>query len=111
MQDKPNNGFNLKLFLISGLLLVLPTWYVFYHMTWTNLPVDVSTHGYGVDNLLIYVHILMGVLFVGWVGYFIYVLLRFSKKRNPQADYIGVRSHASSYLEGIVALVEGVLLV
>jgi len=39
------------------------------------------------------------------------VLVRFHRKRHPRADYLGVRSHASSYLEGAVALVEGVLLV
>src|SRR5262249_2987493 len=32
-------------------------------------------------------------------------------KRNPKADYVGVRNHASSYIEITVALIEGVLLV
>jgi cytochrome c oxidase subunit 2 len=75
-----------------------------------GLPVLASEHGARVDLLIIYVHYLMAALFVGWVLYFIYVLLRFNHKANPKADYVGIRSHASSYVEAAVALVEGVLL-
>jgi len=70
-----------------------------------------SEHGQQVDNLIIYVHWLMIVLFVGWLAYFAYTLFRFHHSRNPKADYFGVRNHASNYIEGAVALVEGVLLV
>src|SRR5258708_16973289 len=76
-----------------------------------GLPVLASDHGQQVDNLIIYVHWLMIVLFVGWLAYFAYTLFRFHKSRNPKADYFGVRNHASSYIEGAVALVEGILLV
>jgi cytochrome c oxidase subunit II len=76
-----------------------------------GLPVVVSEHGRQVDDLIIYIHLLMIGLFVGWLTYFVYVLLRFRRARNPRADYFGVRNHASSYIEGAVALVEGVLLV
>src|SRR5438128_2546491 len=76
-----------------------------------GLPVLASEHGQQVDNLIIYVHWLMIVLFVGWLAYFAYALFRFHRSRNPKADYIGVKSHASSYIEGAVAIVEGVLLI
>ncbi|HEV2393844.1 MAG TPA: cytochrome c oxidase subunit II [Verrucomicrobiae bacterium] len=76
-----------------------------------GLPVLASEHGRQVDDLIIYVHWLMIVLFVGWIAYFAYVLFRFHHSRNPKADYFGVRSHISSWIEGIVALVEGILLV
>jgi len=76
-----------------------------------GLPVLASEHGKDVDNLIIYVHCLMIVLFVGWLTYFAYTLFRFHRSRNPKANYIGVKSHASSYIEGAVALVEGVLLI
>src|SRR5687768_14438602 len=76
-----------------------------------NLPELGSEHGQHVDTLIIYVHWLMIALFVGWLAYFAYVLFRFSKSRNPKADHIGARTHASSYIEGAVALVEGVLLI
>jgi cytochrome c oxidase subunit II len=76
-----------------------------------GLPVVASEHGQHVDNLLIYVHGLMLVLFVGWLGYFGYALVRFRRSRNPKADYVGVKGHASSYIEGAVALVEALLLI
>ncbi len=70
-----------------------------------------AVHAQGLDNLLWYVHVLMAVLFVGWLIYFLYVIVRFRKSRNPKADYHGVRGHASSYAEAMVAIVELVLLV
>lgn len=76
-----------------------------------SMPVLASKHGADVDRLIIFVHWLMGALFLGWILYFLYVLLRFNRKANPKADYVGIRGHASNYIELIVALIEGVLLV
>ena len=76
-----------------------------------GLPVLASEHGRDVDNLIIYVHWLMILLFIGWLGYFAYVLIRFHRSRNPKADYAGVKNHASNYIEGAVALIEGILLI
>jgi cytochrome c oxidase subunit II len=76
-----------------------------------GLPVLASQHGENVDKLIIYVHYLMAVLFVGWILYFIYVLFRFRKSANPKADYVGIRGHISNYIEGAVATVEIILLV
>ena len=56
-------------------------------------------------------HVFMLVLFVGWGGFFVYALFRFRRSANPVANYTGVRSHASSYLEIAVAVVEAILLV
>jgi cytochrome c oxidase subunit 2 len=53
----------------------------------------------------------MLALFVGWIIYFFYALHRFRSSRNPKADYVGVRNHASSYIEVAVAGVEAVLLI
>ena len=75
-----------------------------------GMPVLASKHGQDVDNLIVYVHWLMIALFVGWFGYFVYVLFRFHRTRNPKADYLGVRNHASNYIEVVVALVEAVIL-
>jgi cytochrome c oxidase subunit II len=75
-----------------------------------SLPVLASKHGADVDKLIIYVHWLMGALFTGWILYFIYALVRFNNKANPKADYVGIKGHASSYIELVVALIEGVLL-
>jgi cytochrome c oxidase subunit 2 len=76
-----------------------------------GLPVLASKHGADVDKLIIYVHYLMGALFLGWIAYFIYALVRFRKSVNPKADYVGIRGHLSSYIELAVAFVEVVLLV
>ena len=76
-----------------------------------NLPVLASENGKDVDSLIIYIHLLMIALFVGWLGYFVFAVWKFRKSRNPKADYVGVRNHASNYIEGIVALVEAELLI
>ena len=76
-----------------------------------GLPPLASENGQDVDNLIIYVHWLMIALFLGWIIYFFYALYRFRSSRNPKADYVGVRNHASSYIELAVAGVEAVLLV
>jgi cytochrome c oxidase subunit 2 len=80
-------------------------------MKFLGLPVLGSKHGADVDNFILYVHLLMIALFVGWSAYFLYTLWRFRASRNVKADYVGTTTHASSWLEGAVALVEGVLLI
>lgn len=76
-----------------------------------GLPALAAETGKAVDDLIIYIHWLMIVLFVGWFAYFLYTLWRFNARRNPKADHLGVRSHASNYIELAVAGVEVVLLV
>lgn len=75
-----------------------------------GLPPVASAHGQGVNNLIIYLHWLMGILFAGWLCYFGFTLWRFRAKRNPRGDYLGVRNHASSYVEFTVAGIEAALL-
>jgi cytochrome c oxidase subunit 2 len=75
------------------------------------LPQLASEHGAALDRALGLVHLLMAVLFVGWGAFFAYVLVRFRRKRSPVADYRGVTSHTSTWLEAAVAVVEAVLLV
>jgi cytochrome c oxidase subunit 2 len=53
----------------------------------------------------------MAALFVGWSAFFIYVLIRFRKSRQPKADYQGVKSGISTHLEFAVVLIEAVLLI
>ena len=78
---------------------------------WLGMPPLASTHGGQIDNMIGWVHIFMLILFIGWGTFFIYCLFRFRRSRQPVADYTGVKSHASSYVEGGVALVEAILLV
>ena len=78
---------------------------------WLGLPPLATAHGGQIDNLLGWIHIFMLILFVGWGGFFLYILVRFRQSRNPVADYKGVTSHRSTYLEIGVAVVEAVLLI
>jgi cytochrome c oxidase subunit II len=78
---------------------------------WLGLPALASTHGGQIDSLIGWIHIFMLVLFVGWLGFFLYCLVRYRRSRQPVADYTGVRSHASNYGEIAVAVVEAILLV
>jgi cytochrome c oxidase subunit 2 len=68
--------------------------------------VNASTQGPAIDNIISIVHWLMAVLFVGWGVFFIYTLIRFRASKNPRADYHGVKSHFSSYLEIVIAVIE-----
>jgi cytochrome c oxidase subunit 2 len=78
---------------------------------WLGLPPLASEHGAALDGTLGLVHLLMLVLFVGWSAFFVYLLYRFRRKRQPTADYTGVTSHTSTWLEVAVAVAEALLLV
>jgi cytochrome c oxidase subunit 2 len=78
---------------------------------WLGLPPLATAHGGQIDNLLGWIHIFMLILFVGWGAFFLYAIVRFRQSRNPVADYKGVTSHRSTYLEIGVAVVEAVLLI
>ena len=74
------------------------------------LPPNYSAHGHHVDNLIVWTHYLMFVLFVGWGIYFIYTLFKFRASNNKKANYEGVTSHYSTYIEGGVILFEAFLI-
>ncbi len=63
-----------------------------------------------IDDLMVYVHWLMLVLFIGWSLYFAYTLWRFNVRRNPKADHEGNQSKLPKYSEIAVVLAEAVLL-
>jgi len=74
------------------------------------LPPNYSTHGHHIDNLIVWTHYLMFVLFVGWGVYFIYTLFKFRASNNSKANYEGVTSHYSSYVEVGIILFEAFLI-
>ena len=76
-----------------------------------GLPVQASAHAGEIDQMIILIHYLMFILFIGWGIYFVWVLIRFRAAANPKADYTGVTSHTSSYLEIAIAAIEAVLLI
>ena len=75
-----------------------------------GLPVQASAQAAQLDHITTMVHALMVIVFGGWSAYFAYVLVRFRRKRQPQADYHGARAHWSTWTEAAVAIVEIILL-
>ena len=73
-------------------------------------PPNFSEHGYQIDHILEFCHWFMAALFVGWSAFFLFVLFRFRKSRQPVADHEGVKSGISTHLEFSVVLIEAVLL-
>jgi cytochrome c oxidase subunit 2 len=75
-----------------------------------GLPVAASTHAGDIDQMLVLVHWLMLVLFVGWGAFFVFVLVRFRAGANPRADYTGAKGKFAKGVEVAVGVVEIVLL-
>jgi cytochrome c oxidase subunit 2 len=76
-----------------------------------GLPVEASAHAAEIDNMIVLVHWLMLVLFVGWGAFFLYVLVRFRRGANPKASYTGAKGKFAKSTEIAVAIVEIILLV
>ncbi|HEY2574407.1 MAG TPA: cytochrome c oxidase subunit II [Verrucomicrobiaceae bacterium] len=76
----------------------------------SGIPALASEHGEMVDHMLELVHWFMLVLFVGWSAFLVIVFTKFRKKRQTQADYYGVRGHATTHIELGVVIVEIILL-
>jgi cytochrome c oxidase subunit 2 len=76
-----------------------------------GLPIQASTHAGEIDEMIVLVHWLMLLLFVGWGAFFVFVLFRFRKRANPTASYTGAKGKISKGIEVAVAIVEVVLLV
>ena len=76
-----------------------------------GMPPNASSHGYQIDHIIEFCHWFMGALFLGWSAFFIFVLIRFRKRRHPVADHHGVKSGISTHLEFSVVLIEAVLLI
>jgi cytochrome c oxidase subunit II len=75
-----------------------------------GMPLPASTHAGEIDHMMVLVHWLMLVLFVGWGAFFLFVLVRFRKGANPKADYTGAKGKLAKSIEVAVVLAEAVLL-
>ncbi len=75
-----------------------------------GLPVDISTHGHQIDQLINILHVFMIALFVGWCAFLIYTLVRFRQKPAKKAEYHEKHFKTPTYLEIGVALFEVALL-
>ena len=80
-------------------------------LNYLGLPIGASAHAGEIDRMIVLVHWLMVVLFVGWGAFFLFVLVRFRRGANPRASYAGAKGKISKGLEIGVALIEAILLV
>lgn len=80
-------------------------------LNYLGMPIPASAHAGEIDTMIVLVHWLMLVLFVGWGAYFIFVLFRFRGGANPRASYTGAKGKISKGTEVAVAIVEAILLV
>ncbi len=75
------------------------------------LPLDISTHGAGVDRLINMTHWFMLVLFVGWGIYLLYALVRFRARPGHAADTRPQHFSIPKYAEIGIVIFEVFLLV
>ena len=75
------------------------------------LPLNISAHGAGIDQLINVVHIFMLVLFVGWGAFFVYCLIRFRSRSGHKAETQIKHFKVPMYLEIGILLFEIFLLV
>ena len=76
-----------------------------------GMPVAAAAHADGIDQIIVVVHWLMAVLFVGWGLFFLYTLVRFRAGAHPKASYHGMKGTISKVIEGAVLVAEIVILV
>jgi cytochrome c oxidase subunit 2 len=80
-------------------------------LEWLGMPPAASAHAAEIDQIVVLVHWLMLLLFVGWGAFFAYTLVRFRRGANPVANYHGIKGTWSKWIEGGVLAAEVVLLV
>jgi cytochrome c oxidase subunit 2 len=75
------------------------------------LPLAASSDAAQIDLVLTLVHGLMVALFVGWMVYFTWALIRFRRRRQPRANPAGYGGRAAFCTEVAIVVAEGVLLI
>src|SRR3954462_9301932 len=80
-------------------------------LNWLGMPPAASAHAGEIDQMMVLVHWLMLVLFVGWGAFFLVVLVRFRPGANPAGSYAGAKGKLAKSTEVLVAIIEIVLLV
>lgn len=75
-----------------------------------GLPLDISSHGAKIDQLIVILHIAMVALFIGWSLFLVYTLIRFRARPGHEAVVESKHFKAPTFLEVLVALFEFFLL-
>jgi cytochrome c oxidase subunit 2 len=76
-----------------------------------GMPVAAAEHAGEIDQIMVIIHWIMALLFVGWGVFFVYTLVRFRAGANPRASYHGIKGTLSKWVEAAVLVTEIVLLV
>ncbi|MDQ3169105.1 MAG: cytochrome c oxidase subunit II [Acidobacteriota bacterium] len=74
------------------------------------MPIPASAHAGDLDLIMTLVHVVVGVLFIGWLAFLTFVLFRFRRSRQPEARVEGLQSRAPARVEIAVVAAEVVLL-
>lgn len=74
------------------------------------MPLPASAHAGELDLIMTLVHVMIGVLFIGWLAFLTYVLLRFRRSRQPRAAVQGLRSRTPGRVEIAVVAAKVILL-
>jgi cytochrome c oxidase subunit II len=80
-------------------------------LNWLGMPIPAAAHAGEIDDMIVIIHWLMLVMFVGWGVFFVYVLFRFRQSANPRASYAGAKGKISKGTEVAVVIAEMILLV
>ena len=75
------------------------------------LPVSASSHAPAIDAMLSHVHLMVIGLFAGWAIYYVYVLIRYRRGRQPQANRDGTRGRLAMLVFAGVIVAEAALLI
>ena len=97
--------------MVEGNFTKLDSTVEYIMITLFKSPQAVTDHGWNVDRMIVFIHLLMGILFVGWTLYFIIALVRYNEKSNPKADYRGVKSKVGTTLAEYGVIVAEVVLI
>jgi cytochrome c oxidase subunit 2 len=74
------------------------------------LPPDASAHGPQIDHLLILLHVFMAVIFIGWLGFLVFCLIKFRARADRRASYEMPRAAFVKYAEFSIIVIELLLL-
>jgi cytochrome c oxidase subunit II len=80
-------------------------------LAYLGLPVAASTHAGEIDHMIVLVHWLMLIMFVGWGLFFLFVLVRFRRGAHPKASYSGAKGKFAKGTEIAVGIIEVGLLI
>ena len=78
---------------------------------WFMSPPPITEHGKNVDRVIVFVHAMMAVLFVGWTLYFLGCIYKFRESAHPKADNVGPSKLWTTLAEYGVIVAEVVLIV